>query len=117
MKFQTLTNPSYQKSFDSWIIHQDVNDTQSGMMSSYIIMNGNGYQSHMKLNSTDTISLLHPQLSIKLIGVNQIPIQIQFLCSDLCNRCLSISHMNHESSLKLSIDNHPRLHVEDSHIY
>ena len=101
-KFQTLTNPLYQKSFDSGIINQNINDIKSGMMSSYNIMNRNGYQSYMKLNYTDTISLLHPQLSNKLIGVNQIliPIRIQSSCSDPYNICLSIIHMNHVSSLK-----------------
>ena len=80
-------------------------------------MNENGYQSHMKSNSTNSILLLHPQLLIKLTGFNQIPIQIQSSCSDPCNRCLSLSYMNHESSLKLSIDDHPRLHMEGSHVY
>ena len=70
LKFQTLTKPSYKKSFNSEIVNQNINNTLSGMMASYNIMNGNGYQSFMGLNSTDAISSLDQQLSIKLIGVN-----------------------------------------------
>ena len=91
--FQTLTSPSYRKSFDSMFTNQNIYDIKSGMMSSYNIMNSNGYQSYIRLNSTDTISLLHPHLSIKSIGVNQIhiPIRIQSSCSDPCNRCFLLA--------------------------
>ena len=100
--FQTLTSPSYRKSFDSRFTNQNIYDIKSGMMSSYSIMKWNGYPSYVTLNSINMIPLLHSQLSIKLIGVNQIliPIRIQSSCSDPCNICLSISHMNHVSSLK-----------------
>ena len=72
LKLQTLTKPSYQKSFKSEIVNRNINNTQFGMMASYNIMNGNSYQSFMELNSNDTISSLNKQLSIKLIGVKQL---------------------------------------------
>ena len=57
--FQTLTSPSYRKSFDSGFTNQNIYDIKSGMMSSYNIMKWNGYPSYVTLNSTDTIPLLH----------------------------------------------------------
>ena len=72
LKFQTLTKPSYQKSFNLEIVNRNINNTQSRMMASYNIMNGNGYQSFMELNSIDTISSLNQQMSVKLIGVKQL---------------------------------------------
>ena len=75
--FQNLTSPSYRKSFDSGITNQNISDIKSGMMSSYSIMKWNGYPSYVTLNYTDTIPLLHSQLSIKMKGVNQIFIPTQ----------------------------------------
>jgi len=72
LKLQTLTKLSYLKSFNSEIVDRSIDNTQSGMIASYNVMNGNGYQSFMELNSNDTISSLNQQMSVKLIGVKQL---------------------------------------------
>ena len=48
---------------------RSIDNTQTGMIALYNIINGNGYQSFMKLNSNDTISSLNQQMSVELIGV------------------------------------------------
>ena len=48
---------------------RSIDNTQTGMIASYSVINGNGYQSFMKLNSNDTISSLNQQMSVELISV------------------------------------------------
>ena len=72
LKLQTLTKLSYPNQFNSEMDNRSIVNIQSGMIASYNVMNGNGCQSFMELNSNDTISSLNQQLSVKLIGVKQL---------------------------------------------